>query len=250
MKRHQIIALALVPLAATLVASPTAAQDRGRNTAERAQDRRELEQDHRALRDDRSDLERLDGLVAAWRVAVKAGDAEGAAALYGRIAGEIQRDLGESRRRLGLDRRELGRSGAELRSDRRELRRDRRQLERAEATGDIVSVGLARHELRDDRRDRRDDRRDWQDDRDDLDAARDRLELKQDIARELSELQQAVGDGMAPDARVGARQLELLDAYRNLLRDDLDDDRDEIVEDRRELREDRRETREDRRQRR
>jgi len=221
-----------------------------RNSAEKAQDRREIRQDRRAIADDAADLDRLSDLVMELNVLRSTnGGADEIDRVLREIAGELKRDIAESLIQAERAKAETRRSTRELRSDRREIRRDRREARSADMSGNVAGEASARRELRDDRRDRRDDRRDLRDDRRDQERIREMLDQKRAIACELIDLQHRI-DSERHDVRpLKARQNALLDEYLKLSQEEIKMGYRELGEDRRELREDRRETREDRRQR-
>jgi hypothetical protein len=191
MNRSAVAALILLslPAAARAQAPAPAPYDREPDRRELHQDRRELGQDRRELADDRWDLRWVERLLADHDAARASRNRRALARIEDEISRTLAREVHQARVEVAKSSVEVRRDGDEgrrerrddrrdLRDDRRDARRimaieadfralrgrmDRRALDRKHAL--LVELhGLARAELREDRRELREDRRDARDD--------------------------------------------------------------------------------------
>lgn len=220
----KIMFIGLMAVAATIIMdSPSAAQDdRIRNKAEKAADRKALRQDARTARNDALDLARLQKLRTEYAAARAAGDQQALRRVHQAVGGYLAGEKAESSREAAAATKEIRQSRREKRSDRREIKENRRD-------------GAPAREKRDDRRDLRDDKRDA--------AAK---IAQRERVRQIRSIWENLKEDYGPASL--EKRARLLDELVEMAKKELARDAAETREDRRELREDRRESREDRRQ--
>lgn len=203
-----------------------------RNTAERVQDRNQIEKDKATIQRDRAEIIQFRAYKEGLAKAIRDNNPGAARGHHTKLVVAMEREVQQSKAKTAQANREIGQSNREVRSDNREIRSNRGKNRPLRAA--------------DDRRDRRDDVRDRNDDRQD----RNEVKMRSNRQAEILAAFRSIQTGNNPNSLQALQaKKNLLDEFEQTMIRDMGENWEELGEDKRELQEDRRETREDRRQR-
>ena len=216
-----------------------AAQDTGRNAAERVSDTAQIKHDKEVLERDKGELDAFARHLAAFDAASNANDQTAMDAARALLISDMRREVEQAQARVKQAQAETQQSSRELRSERGDVREDREEVDdrnllrrKEEAEDDLVRDQVQRG---DDRRDRRDDIGDQK-------AAQARAENQAKILAAVTAVELLAID----DETAFTHERGLMQKFVDLLKADLEATQKEVQEDTRERREDRRESRHDR----